>query len=63
MIKNCGENGGSPCDNKARTVNIAAAMPQPTGMPMLQQPALGAMSPAHSGQWWLIDVTEVARGN
>jgi hypothetical protein len=62
MIKNCGASGGTPCDNKARTVNIAAAMPQPTGMPMLQQPGLG-QQPAHSGQWWLIDVTEVARAN
>jgi hypothetical protein len=61
MIKNCGANGGAPCTGKARTVDVAAAMPQPTGMPMLQQPALGAASPDHSGQWWLFDVTRVAR--
>jgi hypothetical protein len=65
MIKNCGANGssgGSQCAMNARSVDIADAMPQPTGMPMLQQPGLG-QQPAHSGQWWLIDVTGVAPGN
>jgi hypothetical protein len=61
MIKNCGQNGGAPCTGKARTVDTAAAMPQPAAPLTLQQPALGASSPDHSGQWWLFDVTRVAR--
>jgi hypothetical protein len=65
MIKNCGANGGTgaACSTNARTVDIAAAMPQPTGMPGLAQPALGAQSAQHSGQWWLIDVKSVALAN
>lgn len=66
MIKNCGPNGGmgAACATNARTVDISAAMPQPMGMPMLQQPALGNQGGAqHSGQWWLIDVKSVALAN
>jgi hypothetical protein len=63
MIKNCGANGGAPCTGKARTVDVTAAMPQPSGALMLQQPALGASSPDHSGQWWLIDVKDFEPAN
>jgi hypothetical protein len=62
MIKNCGASGGTPCANKARSVDITAADPQPGTAPPLQQPGLG-QQPEHSGQWWLIDVTEVALAN
>jgi hypothetical protein len=62
QIKNCGASGGTPCANKARTVDIAGADPQPGQNPPLQQPGLG-QQPEHSGQWWLIDVTEVAVAN
>jgi hypothetical protein len=61
MIKNCGASGGAPCGAKARTVDVAGAMPQPTN-PMLMQPGLG-QSADHSGQWWLIDVKNVALAN
>jgi hypothetical protein len=57
MIKNCGASGGAPCGGKARSVDVADAMPQPTN-PMLMQPGLG-QSADHSGQWWLIDVKSV----
>ncbi len=53
QIKNCGP-GGWPCADKARRVDIQAADPQPQG---LEQPGLG-LDPAHSGQWWLIDVLD-----
>jgi hypothetical protein len=64
QIKNCGANGGTgaACSTNARSVDITAAMPQPTGMPMLQQPGLG-LPAQHSGQWWFIDVKTVALGN
>jgi hypothetical protein len=65
QIKNCGPNGGTgtACATNARSVDISAAMPQPMGMPMLQQPALGNPGGAqHSGQWWFIDVKSVAVG-
>jgi hypothetical protein len=58
MIKNCGASGGWPCAGKARTVDIAAAMPAPPAA-QLNQPGLG-LAPEHSGQWWLIDITKVA---
>jgi hypothetical protein len=58
MIKNCGAEGQWPCASKARSVNVAAASPAPT-MAQLSQPGLG-LAPEHSGQWWLIDVTNVA---
>jgi hypothetical protein len=61
MIKNCGASGGAPCGGKARTVNIADAMPQPSN-PMLMQPGLGQAAD-HAGQWWLIDVKNVALAN
>jgi hypothetical protein len=63
QIKNCGANGGTgaACATNARSINISAAMPQPTGMPMLEQPGLG-LPAQHSGQWWFIDVTAVAPG-
>lgn len=61
MIKNCGASGGAPCGGKARTVNIADAMPQPSN-PMLMQPGLGQAAD-HAGQWWLIDVKNVAPAN
>lgn len=57
MIKNCGASGGTPCSGKARTVDIAGASPAPS-MTLLNQPGLGK-TPEHSGQWWLIDITEV----
>jgi hypothetical protein len=66
MIKNCGANGGTgaACATNARTVNIAAAMPQPAASVPLAQPALGnSGGNQHSGQWWLIDVTSVALAN
>jgi hypothetical protein len=61
MIKNCGAQGspgGAACANQARSVNISAASPAPPAA-QLTQPGLG-QAPAHSGQWWLIDVTKVA---
>lgn len=61
MIKNCGASGGAPCGGKARSVDVAEAMPQPSN-PMLMQPGLG-QSADHSGQWWLIDVKNVALAN
>ncbi len=55
QIKNCGATGGAPCAPKARTVDISQVDPLPT---TLFQPGLG--KPAeHSGQWLLIDVTDV----
>jgi hypothetical protein len=62
MIKNCGASGGAPCGGKARTVDITDAMPQPASSPPLMQPGLG-QSADHSGQWWLIDVKNVALAN
>ncbi len=59
MIKNCGASGsqgGTACGQQARSIDISAADPQPGNA--LQQPGLGNQ-PAHSGQWWLIDVTNV----
>jgi hypothetical protein len=64
LIKNCmsgGQQGScSPtgCTDKARTVDVSGATPQPSG---LDQPGLG-VDPLHSGQWVLIDVTSVACG-
>ncbi len=58
MIKNCGASGspgGGQCSEQARSIDISAADPQPSN---LQQPGLGN-PPAHSGQWWLIDVVDV----
>lgn len=55
QIKNCGASAGYPCAQKARTVDISKAMPQPMG---LSQPGLG-QAPDHSGQWFLLDVTAV----
>jgi cysteine-rich repeat protein len=59
MIKNCGPSGGpgDQCGNLARSIDISAADPQPAAN-ALQQPGLGN-PPQHSGQWWLIDVTNV----
>jgi hypothetical protein len=62
LIKNCGSVPGFPCANKARTVNISAASPQPLiGAPPsgFTQPGLG-QSNDHAGQWLLVDVTAVA---
>jgi cysteine-rich repeat protein len=58
IIKNCGANGGTNCTGMARTVDITAASPQPPAN-TLMQPGLGQAEP-HSGQWWMIDVTNVA---
>jgi hypothetical protein len=55
IIKNCGATGGVPCEPKARTVNIAAANPQPAA---LIQPGLG-MTSESAGQWLLIDAVKV----
>lgn len=58
-IKNCGSAPGYPCANKARTVDISAASPQPLiGQPPagLDQPGLGETAD-HAGQWVLIDAT------
>jgi hypothetical protein len=60
MIKNCGDRSGgvsfSSCSSATKqTVDVSAAMPAPTD---LQQPGLGQAA-AESGQWLLIDVTEV----
>jgi hypothetical protein len=60
QIKNC-TSPGYPCAAKARTIDISAAMPQPTiGAPPngLQQPGLGE-SNDHAGQWFLTDVVSV----
>jgi hypothetical protein len=62
MIKNCmsggtqGQCSATGCNNKARTVDTAAAMPQPMG---LTQPGLGNDT-NQAGQWLFIDVTQVA---
>lgn len=53
IIKNC--QGGPPCASKARSVNIAAAKPQPAA---LSQPGLGQDN-GNAGQWLLIDVVNV----
>jgi hypothetical protein len=58
MIKNCGASGQWPCANKARTVDVADASPAPPAA-QLMQPGLG-LAPEEAGQWWLIDVTNVA---
>lgn len=60
QIKNCGggSNGGANCANQAQTVDISGAAPQPPAN-ALQQPALG-VSPAHAGQWFLLDVLDFA---
>jgi hypothetical protein len=64
IIKNCSLGGTTApctpvgCNNRARVVDISAAMPQPTG---LLQPGL-MNDDAHSGQWLLIDVTSVQCG-
>ena len=50
QIKNCGT-GGFPCAAKARTINIAAAMPAAT----VDQPGLGKTAD-HAGQWFVLDV-------
>ena len=55
-IKNCGAQGGAPCDSKARTVDVSAAMPAPTD---LDQPGLGRDA-GNSGQWFLIDALSCA---
>jgi hypothetical protein len=59
MIKNCGGTQGTPCAGKARSVDISAAMPQPSPA-LLVQPGLGN-PPEHSGQWVLIDVTGIQK--
>jgi hypothetical protein len=57
MIKNCANNSTTiDCSSDARSINISAAMPQPTN---LQQPGLG-LTGKDAGQWFLIDVTNVA---
>ncbi len=57
MIKNCTTNtSATDCTPYARTVNVSAAMPQPT---TLQQPALG-VDTANGGQWFLIDVVAMS---
>jgi hypothetical protein len=53
IIKNCP--GGAPCASKARSVDIAAANPQPAA---LSQPGLGK-DITNAGQWLLIDVVNV----
>ena len=64
MIKNCMSGGQqglcsqTGCTGKARTVDVSAATPQPSG---LEQPGLG-VDPVHSGQWVYIDVTNVTCG-
>jgi hypothetical protein len=64
LIKNCWANGEqgpcdeTGCDDLPRTVDVSAAMPQPTG---LMQPGLG-VDRGNSGQWVFIDVTAVACG-
>jgi hypothetical protein len=60
MIKNCGDRSGGVtaqvCSSATKqTVDVSAAMPQPTG---LTQPGLGQAA-SESGQWLLIDVTAV----
>ncbi len=64
QIKNCGTQAGFPCSNKARTVDISAADPQPQmGNPPngFSQPGLGQTAD-HSGQWLLIDVVGFTEG-
>lgn len=59
QIKNCGTSGsnaGAECAQRARTIDISEADPQPAPN-LLQQPALG-VSPAHAGQWFLLDVVD-----
>jgi hypothetical protein len=64
IIKNCFAGGSqgacspSGCNNKARTIDVSAAMPPPTA---LSQPGL-VNDTAQSGQWVLIDVVNVACG-
>ena len=58
MIKNCGAAGGWPCASDARSVDISAASPAPPAA-QLMQPGLG-LAPEEAGQWWMIDVTNVA---
>jgi len=58
QIKNCGtgSSGGAQCASLARTIDTSGAMPAPSG---LMQPGLGEAA-QHSGQWFLLDVTNVA---
>lgn len=58
QIKNCGTSAGAPCGNKARSVDISGADPQPQG---LQQPGLGQTAD-HAGQWLLIDAIGFTEG-
>jgi hypothetical protein len=56
MIKNCTDGGSvNDCNSKARSVDVAGAMPAPTG---LMQPGLGKAA-NQSGQWFFIDVKEI----
>jgi hypothetical protein len=58
QIKNCGSTAGYPCDGKARSLDLAAADPQPMG---LDQPGLG-QGANHSGQWIYIDAISFTEG-
>jgi hypothetical protein len=58
IIKNCGPTPGYPCAAKVRTQDISSAMPQPLPGELVQ-PGLGN-DVNNGGQWWLLDVTNVA---